>query len=256
MALKQFLKSVVGMGSYAAKKLLRFGPVYNQDGLRSIHDHSFIQDPSFSRAYGRGVSACDRDYKWHWRVHIGLWAAFSASKLEGDFVECGVNRGFLSSAIMDYLDWDSLKKTFYLLDTFSGIDDRFLSENERKEDVMERNKWRLRRGFYTTNIDSVRENFSTWQNVQIVAGAIPETLDAVKSEKVAYLHLDMNCVPPEVAALEHFWDRLVPGGFVLLDDYAYSGHKLQKNAMDEIASNKGVKIVSLPTGQGLLLKPA
>lgn len=256
MELRNFLKSVVGMGGYAAKKLLSVGPTYNQDGLRSIHDHSFMQDSSFCRAYGRGVSACDKDYKWHWRVHIGLWAAFSASKLDGDFVECGVNHGFLSSAIMDYLNWDSLGKTFYLLDTFSGIDPRFLSDDEREQGVMARNKWRLRRGFYTTGIDAVKENFSSWKNIQIVAGAIPETLEAVKTERVAYLHLDMNCVPPEVAALEYFWNLLVPGGFVLLDDYAYRGHTLQKNAMDELASERHVKIVSLPTGQGLLLKPA
>ena len=62
-------------------------------------------------AYARGVIAVGSDYQWHWRVHVGLWAAFSASKLDGDFVECGVNRGFLSSAIMEDLD-GSIGKDF------------------------------------------------------------------------------------------------------------------------------------------------
>ena len=102
---------------------------YSQDGLQSYHNHDFMLDPDFCKAYGRGVLACEQDYQWHWRVHIGLWAAYSASKLKGDFVECGVNRGFLSSAIMEYLDWDSLNRTFYLMDTFSGIDERHVSDD-------------------------------------------------------------------------------------------------------------------------------
>jgi hypothetical protein len=84
--------------------------VYDQDGLRSVHNHDFMHEPRFRRAYARGVKAVGSDYQWHWRVHVGLWAAFSASKLFGDFVECEVNRGFLSSAIMEDLEWDRLER--------------------------------------------------------------------------------------------------------------------------------------------------
>jgi hypothetical protein len=65
----------------------------------------------------------------------------------------------------------------------------------------------------------------------------------------------MNCSPPEVAAIDFFWDRLLPGAVVLLDDYAYFGYEPQKHAMDAFARQKHVMIASLPTGQGLLLKP-
>jgi hypothetical protein len=60
---------------------------------------------------------------------------------------------------------------------------------------------------------------------------------------------------PELAAIQFVWERLVPGAVVLLDDYAYYGYLSQKLAMDQFAQEKGVKILSLPTGQGLLLKP-
>jgi hypothetical protein len=48
----------------------------------------------------------------------------------------------------------------------------------------------------------------------------------------------------------------VPGAFVLFDDYAYVGYRVQKLALDRAAQAKGVPIAALPTGQGLLLKPA
>jgi hypothetical protein len=45
------------------------------------------------------------------------------------------------------------------------------------------------------------------------------------------------------------------GAMILLDDYAYVGYGVQKAAMDVTAAVKGVTIASLPTGQGLLIKP-
>jgi len=113
---------------------------YNQEGLITIHNHDFMESPTFKAAYQRGVTAAGTDYSWHWRVHIGLWAAAMASKLAGDFIECGVNRGSLSSAIMQFLDWDSLAKQFYLLDTFRGIDERYVSNEELASGVIEKSK--------------------------------------------------------------------------------------------------------------------
>jgi len=231
---------------------------YARDGLISVHSHAFMQDPAFIEAYARGVKAIGGvdTYQWHWRIHIGLWAAKVASRLDGDFVECGVNKGFLSSAIMEYLDWNSLDRDFYLLDTFAGMDERFVSDREFKVGALRKNAENLQSGFYITGAESVRANFAQWPRARIVEGAIPDTLVQVIAREVAYLHLDMNCAPPEVAALTYFWERLVAGAPVLLDDYAYLGYTPQKDAMDEFARARGVTVCSLPTGQGLLIKPA
>lgn len=231
--------------------------IYAQDGLLSVHSHDFMHDPAFLESYGRGVKALGGtdEYRWHWRIHVGLWAANSAKKLDGDFVECGVNKGFLSSAIMQHLDWNSLNKQFYLLDTFSGLDERFVSKDEVRAGALAKSASDLKHAFYEVDVESVRNNFSQWKNVHIVQGAIPLSLERVEAKQIAYLHLDMNCAPPEVAALTYFWDTLVPGAIILLDDYAYFGFRLQKLAMDIFASEHGVQICSLPTGQGLLIKP-
>ena len=231
------------------------GHIYEEGGLRSIHNHEFMDDSAFRKAYERGARAAGEDYRWHWRVHVGLWAAACAASLKGDFVECGVNRGFLSSAIMDYLNWDSLGKQFYLLDTFRGLDERFVSSADKASGAIEKNANNLASGFYVQGIEQVRANFSQWKNISLIEGPIPETLPLVRANQIAYLHLDMNCSPPEIAAIRFFWERLAPGALVLLDDYAFYGYVSQKMAMDAFAKEKGVNILSLPTGQGLLLKP-
>jgi len=214
-----------------------------------------MSDESYITAYARGVEAVGSDYKWFWRVHIGLWAARTAAKHSGDFVECGVNYGFLSSAIMKDLDWNNTGKVFYLLDTFSGIDDRYLSEQEKIGGVADKNRKLIEDGTYTSNIESVRENFSEWPNAKVIQGSIPDTLAHIDSTQISYLHIDLNCTVPEVAAIEFLWDRLVSGAVILLDDYAYYGYQPQKEGMDQWAEKMNIAIASLPTGQGLLIKP-
>lgn len=224
----------------------QFGPrhTYDQDGLRSVHNHEFMDDPIFQAAYRRGILAAGgRDYNWHWRVHVGLWAARTASGLTGDFVECGVGRGFMSSAIMHHLDWNRLERHYYLLDTFADPDSHDSAFAARNSHV------------YANSFDEVRLNFSEWPTARIVVGAVPETLPEITSQSIAFLHLDMNSRLPEVSALAHLWERMTPGGLVLFDDYAYRGYRDQKLGIDELAVELGGSVLSLPTGQGLLIKP-
>jgi O-methyltransferase len=83
---------------------------------------------------------------------------------------------------------------------------------------------------------------------------VPEILWNTGIGAVAFVHIDMNCALPERAAFEFFWERLSPGGVMLFDDYAYYGHGLQRQSIDEAARATGAEILSLPTGQGLIMK--
>jgi hypothetical protein len=208
--------------------------VYLEDALITTHNHDFIHAPAFQAAYRRGMEATHgQDYNFRWRVHIALWVGRTAAKLPGDFVECGVNYGFISSAMMLDLNWDSLGKTYYLLDRFDGF---------------------RKRGFYVDNVETVQANFAkNWKNFRIVQGMIPETLARIDSSKIAYLHLDLNVPEVEAAALKLLWPRLVDGAMVLMDDYAYVGSNT-KSAYEKILDLKVFDIASLPTGQGLLIK--
>jgi hypothetical protein len=225
-------------------------PTYNADGLISWHNCDFIDEPRFRAAYAEG----ERTGSWkganiRWRAHVACWAAANAVRLEGDFVECGVNRGGLSRTVIEYLDWKSLGRTFYLLDTFCGLSEKYISDAEQARGISP-----TMNGYYEECYDDVVETFRGLPNVRIVRGAVPETLTQVAAKKVAYLSIDMNCVEPEIAALEFFWDKLARGALVVLDDYGWSQHLLQKRAFDEFAARKQVAILSMPTGQGLILK--
>lgn len=222
---------------------------YNQDRLLTQHNCDFIEDERFKKAYKIGENTDSwGNAKIHWRVHTALWAAETVKHLDGDFVECGVNKGGLSSAVIEYIDFQSIKnKKFYLLDTFEGLSEKHISEQEKQLG--------FRSGTYDECYEEVKQTFGKFENVVIIRGIVPDTLPEVRSEKICYLSIDMNCAEPEIAAAEFFWDKLVSGAVMLLDDYGWTEHITQKQAFDDFAKRKNVSILSLPTGQGLILKP-
>ncbi len=221
--------SVKSLLAKAGVGVYRLGCRYIQDGLSTVHPAQFQRDPAFRAAYNRGVQASQGiDPQFEWRVHTALWAAQTAQRVPGDFVECGVNAGFMSSAIMQRLRWNTLARRFYLIDTFAGP---VLAQFSREEVLKQRlsiAENAMQAGAYVTDLDRIRANFAEWPNAIPVQGAVPDILPSLGIETVAFLHIDMNCALPERAALEFFWDRLSPGAMVLLDDYCYRGHECQR----------------------------
>ncbi|MEO8962107.1 MAG: TylF/MycF/NovP-related O-methyltransferase [Ginsengibacter sp.] len=207
-----------------------------------------MQDYNFSRAERAGAATGSWS-KIHWRVHVILWAAYQCASIEGDFVECGTNKGGFSRAIVDYVDFTSIDKDFYLLDTFDGLVDGLLTEDEKKLGKKEHFQ-----NVYSDCYNEVKATFATFPFVKIIKGIVPDTLVQVPSTKVAFLSIDMNSVKPEIEALNYFWDKMSKGGMIVLDDYSYVTCDLQYEAHNNWANEKGIKILTLPTGQGLIVK--
>jgi hypothetical protein len=255
VAMKEWLKRVLPgflltlVYRIRSYNLIRGKLTYREDGLATTHNSDFMCEPRFAEAYaiGKAVGVW-QDADIHWRAYVACWAAAKGKALEGDFVECGVYRGSVSRMVMHYIDFNRMtSRKFYLLDTFDGLVDRYISDEEKRQG--------RRAGVYEETFEAVRSTFDDFSNVKIIRGTVPETLPEVTAEKIAYLSLDMNCAGPEVAAAEYFWPRMTSGAVIVLDDYGFSGHIEQKHAMDSFAAGKGVGVLSLPTGQGLLFKP-
>ncbi|PWU00845.1 MAG: methyltransferase [Terriglobia bacterium] len=228
---------------------------YAEDGLFSVHNDEFRQSPTFRDAYTRGIEAsAGVDPEFAWRVHVALWAARAALSVPGDFVECGVNAGFMSSAIMRRLNWSEIPRRFFLIDTFAGPVFEQFSAEELEAGKARLTRELLSRGAYVTDVERARRNFAEWVNAIVVAGPVPDILPSLEIERVAFLHIDMNCAYPERSALQYFWDRLSPGALVLFDDYANHEYRHQKQSLDEAARSLGTEILSLPTGQGLAIR--
>jgi hypothetical protein len=186
---------------------------FSGSGLRVFGKSvDFLADPRFQRAYqlgwGRlGKSARHTDDA-SWIVHTAIWVASQAARLEGDFVECGVNTGLLSLAICDWLDFNSLDKDFWLYDTYEGIPEHQMSAGERAGIGGWHNV-----NSYEECYAAVCEGFAPWPRARPIRGVVPDVLAGFpEGRKVAYLSIDMNIVAPEMAALAFFWPRMTAGG--------------------------------------------
>ena len=220
---------------------------FDADGMATMAIPSFLKTSKFVSAYFRMrvASRAVVDPGLQWRVHQAIWCAANSMKIEGDFVECGTGKGLMMSAVLDSIpDWNNSSKRMLLFDTFSpfGID---LTTGKNSEE-------HGTRGTYATNVEDVAQNFSEWQRVELIKGFLPETLTQGNIEKIAFLHVDLNHAPAEVAVVRALWSRIQGGGIMLLDDYAQV--QQQNDAMNELAQELSFEILTTASGQGIVIK--
>lgn len=225
-----------------------YNPTYAQDGLYTVHCADFLKDERFQIAYTAGEATGSwNGSAIHWRAYFACWLAERSCHLGGDLIECGVNRGGIASAIVSYIGKQIEGKRFYLLDTYKGIPISALSERESAHDQTFETA-------YTDSLQSVLKTFSPFPEVVVIPGLVPETFSQVESDQFCFVHIDMNNARSEIAAAEYLWPKLVAGGFMLLDDYAWQINIDQRLAFDQFARDRGMSVLTLPTGQGLLMK--
>jgi O-methyltransferase len=225
------------------------GPIsYCTDSLVTSNNCDFIKEPKFAKAYAAAAATNPWEgFTLQWRTYIVCWFADMVRNLEGDFVECGVNTGAYSRAVIEYIDFVKSDKTFYLLDTFEGLEPSLITEEEKKAGI---EKYL---SHYENVYEKVKLTFKDFK-VKIIKGIVPFSLSECDASKICYLSIDMNTMEPEIAAANYFWDKIVKGGVVILDDYGFPMHINQKLAFDAFAKERGQSILSLPTGQGIIIK--
>jgi len=220
-----------------------FKSVYAADNVILFQRNlGFRRDYKLMKAFEENARN-DQEKSLLLRINTLAWAASQALKLEGDFVECGVWRGFCASVLTAYLDFNTLDRRFFLYDTFSGIPPEYDTENHDNPSFHED-------GLF----ESVVERFHSYSNVEVVRGTIPQSCQNNAPNRVAFLHIDLNSSKAEIAALEFFFDRLVSGALVVFDDYGWTGYVAQQLAEDEWLKQRGHRILEIPSGQGLLIK--
>jgi len=181
------------------------------------------------------------------------WAAQHALSLDGDFVECGVFKGDRASLLAKVTDFGRQRKTFYLYDSFAGFSPDYSSADDFPDSP----------GFFDFAhklfsepglFEEVTRRFSAYPNVRIVRGVLPDVLAETAPDKISFMHMDLNSPRASVACLEVLFDRMIPGGMIIFDDYGWYAYRREKELADVFMAARGYQILELPTGQGLLLK--
>jgi O-methyltransferase len=202
-------------------------------------NNSMFDDGEFVKSWLHNAET-EADHAIVWRRYILACAGYHCVQLEGDFVECGAYKGVGMKTVLDYLGGKDFAKMFWGYDLFehaAGMTHHAMPDHG--PELFAR----------------VTAKFEGYDNVKLIKGAIPEAFDIGSPEKIAYLHVDLNEAPAEIAVLEHLFDRVVPSGMIILDDYEWAGiYRVQKLAEDPWFESRGYRVMPLPTGQGLVIK--
>lgn len=176
-----------------------------------------------------------------WRIHVLCWAAGTALSLVGDLVECGTYRGYSAAVLAQYHDLPvRTDRRFFLYDTFnpSGAP----GEGRRLP------------GHSDQLYAEVQARFAAAANIIPVQGRIPEVFAETCPDRISFLHIDLNDAAAERAALAVLFDRVVPRGVIVFDDYGWVGYRASRDAVQEFMAARGQMVVELPTGQGMVIK--
>ena len=172
-----------------------------------------------------------------WRRYILTWAGEHCKNLKGDFCDFGCYDGLASKFINEYCGLKERNINFYLYDVFDQPpgSKKFPRHSEKL-------------------FDEVINSFEDSKNVFVVKGILPKSLIDNCPDVISFAHIDLNNADAEMGVLEIIYDKVIKGGIIIFDDYGWIGYKDQMSREKEFAESRGVKILELPTGQGLLIK--
>jgi hypothetical protein len=156
----------------------------------------------------------------------------------GDLVETGVWRGgatiFMKALLKAYGD---TSRVVWVVDSFEGLPTPDL------------NKYPADRGHtlhlhltLAVSMASVRDNFKRVRlldkNVRFLKGWFKDTLPKSPIKRIAVLRLDGDYYESTMDVLTNLYDKVSPGGWILVDDY--TSIKSCRKAVDDFREEKGI----------------
>lgn len=173
-----------------------------------------------------------------WRIYMLCWGAKSCLRLDGDFMDVGCYDGRTVDVMRRYCDFGKVAgKTWWLYDMFENP-----PEEARKA------------GHGPKLFDTVRAMFEPLGGFRVIKGPVPDSFVQGLPDRVAFAQIDLNAAEPEIGTLDAIYDRLVPGGMIIFDDYGFRRHRPTYEAELDYFSRRGDIVWESPTGQGLFIK--
>jgi hypothetical protein len=195
----------------------------------------------------------DRTMTHHTRVQFLVQAVryVERHRIPGAVVECGVWRGgSMLTVAHTLLKLGVTDRDLHLFDTFEGMTepterDVRITQGKHADELLSGTgrgpmAW-ARPGRFVATLDDVKEGFAAVDypadRVHLVPGRVEDTVPEHAPERIAILRLDTDWYESTKHELIHLYDRLSPGGVLIIDDYG-TWHGA-KEATDEFLDETG-----------------
>lgn len=204
---------------------------------------TWMKDPDFLALNCHDVPGIPLD-----RSFVLFDAARNLTNVPGDIAECGSRHGRSARFILESLD-NSVKRQFFVFDSFEGLSEPNKEDNIGKGPAI----WKA--GDLATPVENFRHNLKDHMDkITIHQGWIPDHFHKVADKKFALVHIDVDLYKPTLDSLEFFYDRVVPGGIIIGDDYGSESCPGAKKAFDEFFAKRPEGLFHVPTMQCMAIK--
>jgi len=202
----------------------------------------FAGHPDFMKAYDGIQSSTQVSPE---RCYILQAFLRHAVNLPGDVAECGVFKG--GTALLAARTIQGSRKTLHLFDSFQGL----------SEATPGKDNYYKKGDFADTSEQAVRRLLADFSdNVEFHVGWIPETFRNLPERMYSFVHVDVDLFQPALDCCNYYYPRLVPGGAMVFDDYGFPACRGEKEAVDSFCAGTRDSVITLLTGQGLIIKTA
>jgi len=136
----------------------------------------------------------------------------------GDLMEAGIWRGGATIFMRGILHaWGDAERRVWVADSFQGLPAPG-GENQPGDDF-----WAPAAGYFAVDLEEVQRNFARFQlldeRVCFLPGWFHDSMPSAPIERLSLLRLDGDLYASITDVLEPLYDRISPGGFVIVDDY-------------------------------------
>jgi len=157
--------------------------------------------------------------------------------LPGDIVEIGVFKGSGIATFSKFIEIFSPNSNKKILgfDIFDTQDAETILEEDGNFD---KNKMKIVYSKTSSNeltlesVESRLNNMSIDKKYMLIKGDVVETIPIFLNDnpgfRISLLYIDVDIERPTYYALKYLWDRILPGGIIVFDEYEY--HKFSESS--------------------------
>jgi O-methyltransferase len=177
------------------------------------------------------------------RLYTLFTLARQSLHLPGDFIETGVWRGGTAALFAKLLrEHSPHPRRLHLFDTFAGMPATHACDTYYRGGE-----------FADTSLDVVRAKVNA-EFVRFYPGLIPDTFAGCGDLRFAFAHIDLDVYQSIRDACEFVYPRLVVGGVMVFDDYAWSTCPGARRAVDAFFATRTVRPLVMSNGQAVVFK--
>lgn len=139
-----------------------------------------------------------------------------AARVDGAVVEIGCAYGTTTTFLYEYMADSGIDKEYYCIDTFSG----FTDENIAVEKEGRGKNHRYEGEFTDNDVAWFKESLARRHitDIKVIKADICTLDESVLPDRIAFCLLDVDLYQPVKVGLDKVYERLSPGGMVVVDD--------------------------------------